>query len=113
MTLNCVCHVEVVGEVRMLTCYGRDSLNGWQYAELLTLSTNSKVLLLHVAFLDLEHETRNLEVRETENLSLTQNISWKFFERIVAFELMLVIHDILHALNEPRINLGEVIETLD
>ena len=97
----------------MLTCNGWDSLNGWKNAELLTLSTNCKVLLLHIAFLDLEHETRNLEVGEAHHLCLTQYVWRKFLKRVVAFELMLVIHDILHALNEPRVNLGEVIESLN
>ena len=113
MSFNCVCHVEVVGEVWMLTCNCWDTLNGRENAELLTLSTNCKVLLLHIAFLNLEHETRNLEVGEAHNLCLTQYVWRKFLKRVVAFELMLVIHDIFHAFNEPRINLGEVIESLN
>ena len=80
MSLNCVCHVEVVGEVWMFTCNCWDTLYGRKNAELLTLSANSKVLLLHVAFLHLEHETRNLEVGETEHLCLTNHISRKFLK---------------------------------
>ena len=80
MSLDSVCHIEVVGEVWMLTCNCWDTLNGRKDTELLTLSTNSKVLLLHVAFLDLEHETRNLEVGETEHLSLTDHIGRKFLK---------------------------------
>ena len=80
MSLDSVCHIEVVGEVWMLTCNCWDTLNGREDAELLTLSANSKVLLLHVAFLYLEHETRNLEVRETEHLCLANNISRKFLK---------------------------------
>ena len=80
MSLDSVCHVEVVGEVWMLTCNCWDTLYGREDAELLTLSTNSEVLLLHVAFLYLEHETCNLEVGETEYLCLTDHIGRKFLK---------------------------------
>ncbi len=95
----------------MLTCNCLNTLNCRKDTELLTISTNCKVFLLHVA-LWLKNETSNLEVREAPNLCLAHYICRNFFKRIVAFELMLVVYDILHALNEPRINLCKFFDTL-
>ena len=97
----------------MLACHGRYSLDSRDNTELLTVITYCKVFLFHVATLRLDYETSNLEVRESENLSLTHNLWSDFFERIVAFEFLLEVHDVLHSLDKPRVNLSELIDALD
>ena len=64
VTLHSVGHVEVVREVRMLAGNRGDALHCGQDAELLAVSTNGKVLLLHVACVNIEDTPCNLEVAE-------------------------------------------------
>ena len=97
----------------MLACHSRNALYGRQNVQLLTLGTNSQHLLLHVGVLSLQYEAANLEVREAQYLSLAQYLGRNLLQRIIFRKLVLVIYDILHALDEPRVNLGQLLDALD
>ena len=97
----------------MLACHGRDALHGRKDVQLLALGTNCEHLLLHVGILGLQYESANLEVRESQYLSLAQYLGWNLLQSIIFRKLVLVIYDILHALDEPRVNLGQLLDALD
>ena len=97
----------------MLASHSRDALYGRQNVQLLTLGTNCQHLLLHVGVLSLQYEAANLEVREPQYFSLAQYLGRNLLQSIIFRKLVLVIYDILHALDEPRINLGQLLDALD
>ena len=97
----------------MLASHGRDALYGRQNVQLLTQSTNCEHLLLHIGILGLQYEAANLEVREAQYLSLAQYLGRNLLQSIIFRKLVLVIYDILHALDEPRGNLGQLLDALD
>ena len=96
----------------MFRSYGVDTLHGRQYAQFLTTATNGQVFLFHVAG-GLGHEAGNLEVRETENLCLTEYFFRQFFYLIICSKYVLVIHDVLQLTEEPWVNLGQFIDAFD
>ena len=97
----------------MLACHSRDALYGRKNVLLLTQSTNCENLLLHVGILGLQYEAANLEVREAQYLSLAQYLGRNLLQSIIFRKLVLVIYDILHALDEPRVNLCQLLDALD
>ena len=97
----------------MLASHSRDALHGRKNVQLLAQCTNSEHLLLHVGILGLQYEAANLEVREAQYLSLAQYLGWNLLQSIIFRKLVLVINDILHALDEPRVNLGQLLDALD
>ena len=97
----------------MLASHSRDALYGRKNVQLLALGTNCEHLLLHVCVLSLQYEAANLEVREAQYLSLAQYLGWNLLQSIIFRKLVLVIYDILHALDEPRVNLGQLLDALD
>ena len=97
----------------MLASHSRDALHGRKDVQLLAQGTDSENLLLHVGILGLQYEAANLEVRESQYLSLTQYLGRNLLQRIIFRKLVLVIYDILHALDEPRVNLCQLLDALD
>ena len=97
----------------MLACHSRDALYGRKNVQLFAQGTNSQHLLLHVGIFGLQYEAPNLEVREAQYLSLAQYLGRNLLQSIIFRKLVLVIYDILHALDEPRINLGQLLDALD
>ena len=97
----------------MLACHSRDALYGRKNVQLLTQSTNCEHFLLHVGIFGLQYEAANLEVREAQYLSLAQYLGWNLLQSIIFRKFVLVIYDILHALDEPRVNLGQLLDALD
>jgi len=97
----------------MLACHSRDALYGRKDVQFLALGTNCQHLLLHVGIFGLQYEAANLEVREAQYLSLAQYLGRNLLQSIIFRKLVLVIYDILHALDEPRINLGQLLDALD
>ena len=97
----------------MLASHSRDALHGRKNVQLLAQCTNSEHLLLHVGILGLQYEAANLEVREAQYLSLAQYLCRNLLQSIIFRKLVLVIYDILHALDEPRVNLGQLLDALD
>ena len=70
------------------------------------------VLLLHIARLWFEHETANLEIRESRNLCFLEQGVGQFFESIVLLQFVLEVNDMLESLQEPHVNLGQFLDAL-
>ena len=64
----------------MLACHGVDALHCGQYATALAMTAHLCVLLLHIARLWFQHETANLEIRESRNLGFLQQGVGQLFE---------------------------------
>ncbi len=105
--------VEVVGKLRMLRGNCWDALNRWHYAALLTILANSQILLLHISTLWLENEAGNLEIAETATFYLQQQLIGQFLKLIILQQLVLQVDNMLQALQEPNVNLGKLLDTLD
>ncbi len=97
----------------MLAGHSRDALHGRQDVQFLALGTNSKNLLLHIGVLCLQYEAAYLEVREAQNLGLAQYLGRNLLQCVVFRKLVLVVYYILHALDEPRVDLGQLLDALD
>ena len=89
-----------------------DALHGRQDAQLLPVLAHLQVLLLHVRPGVLEHETRNLEVREAHALGLAQHLGRKALQSVVSFQRLLHVHDVLQLADEPWVYLGQLIDAL-
>ena len=105
--------VEVVGEFRMLAGNGRNTLDRRQDALLLAVFANLQVLLLHIGGLGFQNEAGNLEVREATLLHLQQEVGGQVFQLVVLLQLVLQVNDMLQTLQEPDVNLGELLDALN
>ena len=110
VALHGVSHVEVVRQVGVFAGNRRDALHGRQNAELLAVSTHGEVLLLHIAGMHLQHAPCYLEVTEAKHLCLADDLSRNLLDGVVCLELVLVIDDVLHALDEPGVNLRQLFD---
>ena len=61
----------------------------------------------------LQYEAAYLEVREAQNLGLAQYLGRNLLQCVVFRKLVLVVYNILHALDEPRVDLGQLLDALD
>ena len=89
-----------------------DALHGGNDAELLTIVAHFEQCLFH-AFIHLQHEASNLEVRETSSLHLADEFGGNVFEFVVSFEFVLEVNDILKAVEEPLVNLCEFFDAFN
>ena len=105
--------VQVVGQFGMLRSHGRYALHRRHDATLLAILANLQVLLLHVATLGLQYEAGNLEVAESGTLHLQQEIVGNLLELVVCLQLMLQVNDVLQALQEPHVDLGQLLDALN
>ena len=113
VTFHSVSHIEVVRQVGVLAGNRRDALHCRQDAELLAVSTNSEVLLLHVACVNVEDTPRNLEVAEAQDLCLTQNIGRNLLDGVVGLQFVFVVDDVLHAFDEPLVYLRQFFDAVN
>ena len=74
-------------------------------------TTHTDVLFLHIAR-GILHETSDLEVGETQTLCLFQDISRQLLDLVVLFQDSHIIDDILQFVQEPGVNLGQLIDAL-
>ncbi len=105
-------HVEVVRQVGMLAGNRRDALHGGQDAELLPVGAHGKVLLLHVAGMHVQHAPCYLEIAEAKHLCLHEHFGRHVLNGIVALQLVLEVDDVLHPLDEPGVNLRQLLDAL-
>ena len=96
----------------MLGGNGRYALYRRRDATLLTILANLQVLLFHIAALGLQHETGNLEIAESGALHLQQEFVGNLLELVVCLQLMLQVNDVLQALQEPHVDLGQFLNAL-
>ena len=104
--------VEVVGQFGMLAGHGGDALHRGHDAALLAVLAHRQVLLLHVAVLGLQHEAGNLEVAESAALHFEQEIVGQVFQLVVLLQLVLQVDDVLQSLQEPYVNLRQLLDAL-
>ena len=97
----------------MLAGNGRNALHAGQDAHLLTALAHLQVLFLHVAALGLQYEAGYLEVREATLLHLQHQGSGNVLQLVVFLQLMLQVNDVLQALQEPLVNLRQLLDALD
>ena len=96
----------------MFAGHGVDALHGRQDTQLLTAGTHAERLFLHVA-LRLQHEAGNLEVREAEHFGLAEHIGRHIGQSVVAAKHLLIVNNVLQSFEEPRSNLGQLVEAID
>ena len=109
------CSVGEVEVIREFCAIGGDSVDashGWQYTMSLTQGTHAEIFALHVT-LRVLRVTRYLEVRETESLSLAEYVSRKVLDLLILSEYASVIDDILQSLQEPGVDLRQLIDVLN
>ena len=109
----CVGEVKVVGEVGVLTGYSGYAFHAGKDAALFAMASNLKVLLFETSSLGFEDEACNLEVTEACLLDFQQEGIGKVFKRILGFELVLEIHNVLHSRDEPWVDLCQLLYALD
>ena len=97
----------------MLGGHCGNTLHAGQDALLLTVLTNSQVLLLHITALGLQYKAGNLEVAESATLHLKQQLVGQFLELVVLLQLVLQVDDVLQTLQEPDVDLRQLLDTLD
>ena len=78
----------------------------------LTQGTHAEIFALHVT-LRVLRVTRYLEVRETESLSLAEYVGRKVLDLLILSEYASVIDDILQSLQEPGVDLRQLIDVLN
>ena len=78
----------------------------------LAVGAYSEVLLLHVAVPNLQDESRYLEVRESESLRLAHHAGLYLLKTVIRLKPVLEVHDVLHALDEPWVNLCQLLYAL-
>ena len=105
--------IEVVGQLGVLAGHGVDALHGGHDASLLAVAAHLKVLFLHVAGTGFEHEACNLEVGESGGLHLGEELVGELFQLVEGHELVLQVDDALESLEEPHVDLGELLDALD
>ena len=104
--------VQVVGQLGMLAGNGGDTLYRRHHTHLLAVLTNLQVLLLHIGTLCLQYEAGNLEVREATLFHFEQQLGGQFLQLVVLLQLVLQVDDVLQTLQEPDVNLGQLLDTL-
>ena len=104
--------VEVVSELRMLAGHRGNALHRGQYAALLAMAAHEEVLLLQAASTGLEHEACYLEVAESSLFHFEEEVIGQLFEAVVALQLVFEVNDALHARDEPRVNLRQLLNAL-
>ena len=110
--LTVVGHIEIVGQLGVLRSNRIDTLDGGQYVSLLTQCAYGQHLLVHI-LAALAYETCNLEVRESQSLSLPKHLNGQLLDRVVATQNNRVVVDILQFFEEPRRDLRQFEQTLD
>ena len=78
----------------------------------LTQGTHAEIFALHVT-LRVLRVTRYLEVRETESLSLAEYVGRKVLDLLILSKYASVIDDILQSLQEPGVDLRQLIDVLN
>ena len=107
-----VSYIEVVGLSWILCSQGINLLHHRQDAIALALVANQQGSLVHVAQLLLQaHGTSNLEVGETINLSRTEQILTDGID-VALLHLLVDVDDVLQLLQEPLVNLGQVVNLI-
>ena len=97
----------------MLACNSRDALNGRKNAEFFAVGAHGEILFFHIAALGFEDKTCNLEIAKTKYLGFTENVGAQVFNLVVRFEFVLEIYDVFEFADEPRIDFGEFVNTVD
>ena len=78
----------------------------------LTQGTHAEIFALHVT-LRVLCVTRYLEVREAESLSFAEYVGRKVLDLLILSEYVGIIDDILQSLQEPGVDLRQLIDVLD
>ena len=89
-----------------------DTLYSGKNTQRFTVCTNHQVFFFHIAG-RIQHETRNLEVRETEYLRFTHHVCRDILYLIISRKFRLIINNILQFAEEPRIDLCQFIDAVD
>ena len=77
-----------------------------------TMCTNSQVFFLHIAG-RIQYETSYLEVRETENLRFAHHISRNILYFTISRKFHFIVNNIFQFTKEPRINLSQIVDTVN
>ena len=89
-----------------LLYYGQDT-------ELLTTIANQQRSLVHIAALALQtNSAGNLEIGKSVNLSLAQQVLLDGVD-ILFLQLLVDVDNVLQFLQEPLVNLGQLVNTID
>ena len=96
----------------MFRCYGVYTFHRRQNTFLLAVAADSQVLFLHVPAGWLQDETGYLEIREACLFHFKQQLVGNFLQRVILLQLMLQVNNMLQALQEPHINLGQFLNAL-
>ena len=113
-----MCHtaispIQIVGLSRVLSGQRVDLLHNGKYTSLLTTCTNSENRLLYVHFLFHADSTSYLEIRETLNFCLTQEVIAKHINRCAIMKFLIGLMNLVKLLQEPTIDLGQIMNLVD
>ena len=113
MLCTCIGEVEVVGLCGILTSEGVNLLHYGSDAELLTTVANSHQALVNTELLFETYGTRHLEVGEALYLCLAEELCGNLSHALACVKLLRGVHDVLQLLEEPAVDLGEVVNLVD
>ena len=109
----CIGKVQIVGLCGVLGGQGVDLLHHGSDAQLLAAETYGHETLVDAQLLLEAYGTRNLEVGEALYLGLAQKLGGHIVETIVCMQLLGGVHDVHQLLQEPAVNLGELVNLVD
>ena len=113
MLCTCIGEVEIVGLCLILTSESVNLLHYGSDAELLTTVANSHQALVNTELLFEPYGTRHLEVGEALYLCLAQELCGNLSYALACVKLLRGVHDVLQLLEEPAVNLGELVDLVD
>ena len=95
----------------MLRCHGVDAANGRNNVVLLAVVAHAQNLLLHCARRVLD-KACDLEVRESQTFSLTQDVGRKVLNLAVFAQYFGVVDNVFQFLDEPNVDFRQFLDAL-
>ncbi len=104
--------VEIVCQFGMLAGHCGNALDRRQDVALLAILPDGEVFLLHVSAAGFQHEAGNLEVAESALFHFEQESVGNVLQPVVLLQFVLQVNDMLEPLEEPNVNLGQLLNSL-
>ena len=107
--------IQIIGLSRELACESIDLLDHRHDAKLLAAVAHVQALGFGkvLDLLVLDHSPCNLEVAEALALSFAQQVGRHLVDVVILFQFLIGTHYALELLEEPLVNLGEVVNLID